>query len=1030
MKKLKINKRYSYLLLFTICIVTAFSFLKSSAVSSQINEIKTNPNTEFNITYELDGGNFTGEYPTKFKVNKETSIPNPTKEGSEFLGWTINDKTDVSPVKDYKIPPMTKSDVKLTANWKSKGNMLVDGSTFNNTIKRMSGFANVKEIRFIQVTPNVNGTDVSLSRDKSIMAHIEGSVLTVASEGEIMGNPDCYSMFESLYYIKSIELNNFNTSKVTSMNSMFESCNSLTNLDLGKFNTSNITDINQMFYSCNSLAKLNLSSWDTSKVTTMRELFCDCNSLTEIKGLENFNTNKFINTNNMFNGCTKLSGEITISNPNIKEYLSMFEDCSTNSSAKFIVKYMDNDTKILARNMVGTKSPNSNVFLYEEPSILVDGQTFNKKIKDLENINNIDRIVFHYGIPSNISDRYIMDVSQNQDKSIVVYMDGISYSTLYIASNGEIIANPNCRDMFNNITKVRNIELNNFNTSQVTNMESMFNWCSDLTEIKGIEKFSTSKVTNMSHMFFICRKITSLDLSKWDTSQVTNMESMFSSCNSLIKINGLDILNISKVSNMKNMFEYCDLLSGKITIMNPNVTYYDNIFANCSTDADSKFIVKYIDDATKEVARQMVNTKSNNSNVFLYEPPTLVDGQTFNSKIKAMSGFTNVTDIRFIQGTSNVTGTDVSEAQNRSIVAYIDGNILYVVSENEIFANSDCSYMFNGLNNITNIDFTYNFNTDNVTNMGRMFWYCKLLTSLDLSKFNTSKVTDMHMLFSNCSSLTRLNLSSFNTSNVTDMGSMFYGCKKLSSLDLSNFKTLKVTNMDTMFCYCENLTKLDLSGFNTSQVTNMSNMFNECWRLNSIKGIEIFNTSKVTNMSEMFKSCHNLNGEITIMNPNISEYKNMFFNCSQRVTGQPEYKFIVNYASGCKEVAQNMVDTKSEISNVELGTQKSLLNNDEDLDEENTIPDTLIFTIKDGREVSTKEITDRVIGSLESPVKEGKVFVGYFYDEEYTKPVSEKDVIEKDTTIYVKWEDNTNTETPQNEEIPQEENKDENLEIA
>ena len=37
------NKRIcSFLILLTVCIVTAFSFLKSSAVSSQKNEIKTN----------------------------------------------------------------------------------------------------------------------------------------------------------------------------------------------------------------------------------------------------------------------------------------------------------------------------------------------------------------------------------------------------------------------------------------------------------------------------------------------------------------------------------------------------------------------------------------------------------------------------------------------------------------------------------------------------------------------------------------------------------------------------------------------------------------------------------------------------------------------------------------------------------------------------------------------------------------------------------------------------------------------------
>ncbi|MBQ2408699.1 MAG: BspA family leucine-rich repeat surface protein, partial [Bacilli bacterium] len=51
-----------------------------------------------------------------------------------------------------------------------------------------------------------------------------------------------------------------------------------------------------------------------------------------------------------------------------------------------------------------------------------------------------------------------------------------------------------------------------------------------------LSNFDTSKVTNMDYMFYYCTNLTQLDLSNFDTSKVTNMQSMFSYCNNLLNI--------------------------------------------------------------------------------------------------------------------------------------------------------------------------------------------------------------------------------------------------------------------------------------------------------------------------------------------------------------------------------------------------------------------------------------------------------------------------------------------------------------
>ena len=63
------------------------------------------------------------------------------------------------------------------------------------------------------------------------------------------------------------------------MNEMFFNCDGLTSLDLSNFDTSKVTDMNGMFQDCNGLTSLDLSNFDTSNVTDMHWMFDDCFSL-------------------------------------------------------------------------------------------------------------------------------------------------------------------------------------------------------------------------------------------------------------------------------------------------------------------------------------------------------------------------------------------------------------------------------------------------------------------------------------------------------------------------------------------------------------------------------------------------------------------------------------------------------------------------------------------------------------------------------------------------------------------------------
>ena len=51
--------------------------------------------------------------------------------------------------------------------------------------------------------------------------------------------------------------------------------------------------------------------------------------------------------------------------------------------------------------------------------------------------------------------------------------------------------------------------------------------CNQLTEIKNMENLYTNECTAMNSMFSSCNNLTNLDLRNFDTSNVTNMKEMF-----------------------------------------------------------------------------------------------------------------------------------------------------------------------------------------------------------------------------------------------------------------------------------------------------------------------------------------------------------------------------------------------------------------------------------------------------------------------------------------------------------------------
>ena len=139
-----------------------------------------------------------------------------------------------------------------------------------------------------------------------------------------------------------------------------------------------------------------------------------------------------------------------------------------------------------------------------------------------------------------------------------------------------------CRQMFEYLINLIEIDLTEFDSSEVKRMDYIFNGCKNLKKIIMNNNFKTTNVINMASFFAYCESLTSLDLSNFSTSLTINMAFMFENCVSIKRLN-LSNFNTSLVQNMAGMFQNCKSLQS-LNLSNfdtSNLMMMSYFFLNC-----------------------------------------------------------------------------------------------------------------------------------------------------------------------------------------------------------------------------------------------------------------------------------------------------------------------------------------------------------------------------------------------------------------------------------------------------------------
>ena len=345
---------------------------------------------------------------------------------------------------------------------------------------------------------------------------------------------------------------------------------------------------------------------------------------------------------------------------------------------------------------------------------------------------------------------YTPPTGENVNRRVIGPLSGENIVKLYYSTVPESL-----KQMFNNVYNVKEIDLSNFDTSNVNDMEDMFNYCHDLEKVN-LTNFVTSKVTKMKGMFEGCKKITSLDLSSFSTSLVTTMKSMFCSCE------GLEYLNIksfdtSSVNDMALMFCDCRKLE------NIDISSFSS-----TTNIEMGGMFKYSTNLKSIKFPDKQKLKTSNMGAMFQDCWALTSLN--------LSCF----------DTSSVTSLDYIFDNCRELVS-VD------LSSFDTSGISNFGNMFSNCEKLESVNLN-NFITTSAQNFARMFSNCKKLESLNLSNFITTSVTNFGGMFYGCESLIYLNLDSFYINQDANIGSMFD--------EISNL---------TIFCYKNDANKISQS---------------------------------------------------------------------------------------------------------------------------------------------------------------------------------------------------------------------------
>lgn len=286
------------------------------------------------------------------------------------------------------------------------------------------------------------------------------------------------------------------------------------------------------------------------------------------------------------------------------------------------------------------------------------------------------------------------------------------------------------------------------------------------------QNLDTSNITNMENMFERCSNLTTLDLSGFDTSNVTNMYSMFGNCKSLTNLD-ISNFNTTALTNVRSMFQYCENL-GKITLgenFKKDFTKMDSLFSNCKNLETIDLENLKLDKA--DSTANMFNNCKKLKRIDLSEWKCPSENACNTSLMSMFNGCTDLEEVV------------LSHPEGQSYWVYL---LPWSTSNRNSSAN-----MFYGCTSLKSF-LNYKIYGD-IQYMQNMFYGCTSLENVEFGNIYFGKATNLQNMFYGCTNLSDTALNNI-LNKLSTASNLSSANKKLSYVGITDSTLLsKIPNL-------------------------------------------------------------------------------------------------------------------------------------------------------------------------------------------------------------------------------------------
>lgn len=642
----------------------------------------------------------------------------------------------------------------------------------------------------------------------------------------IQSNNGFYAPVNSSYLLSigssltSIEgLEKLNTSNVENMSSMFISDSNLTSVDLSNFNTSKVTDMSYMFFGT-GMTEINLDSFDLSKVTTFYSMF-QSSSATVIN-LSNKDLSSATNFSYFLSGAKATELNINgISAPKLK-YLYDLYTMSNIITLNANNMKLEGITSINNAGMTPRTLKNINMKNLYAPSLISISKMFSNGGYSSDVIDSVDIsglvAPMLTSMDSIFSDNYVKHIN----------MSNIDVPNLTTLSSG-----------FAYTKSLEDVNFTNFTAPSLSLMNMMF-YYSDVIHAN-ISDFDSHNLTNLSSMMYYTSNYEdNLDMTSWDTSKVTNMDNFVSNA----KTKNIDMSGLTLPGN-GNMIYNMNL--DALNLSNTTITGNSIGIVNNTTINDFDFSNAKINNATRGYFGSGSSIVNLNMSGIELNSLTSVQGLI-------LANVTNLdlSDINFKKVTGSMSGifpknsaivtlkmdnisfpelTDASGALNSNYLPNLQSLSINNFNAPKV---TSVGYFLAG-NKLTELTLD-GFYIDSATNIGGFISFLSSLEKLSINNFNAPQATSISGFITRTNVLKELTLNNISIPSATEMYGFLADLTALEKVNISNFDADSMIYVSGFLNGSTNLKTADLSGISLSNVTDLGGVLTN---LQSIENLDI-----------------------------------------------------------------------------------------------------------------------------------------------------------------------------------------------